>query len=301
MVVYIDRMPSEKHRDYCMTINNYTETERQSVIDQSNVAYLVIGREVGESKTPHLQIYISYLNPRSFNAIKKQFPRAHIETWKYSSHQAAEYCKKEGDFVEFGTIPQQGRRTDIDEVRKVVKTTGSMRSVVDSCDSYQAVRMAEVMMKYYEPARDWQMNVKWYFGESGSGKSYQARIDFSGQDYYTCMTNGKWFEGYDGQSCVIIDDFREDFMKFKEFIQFLDRYEFRVETKGGSRQFRAHNVIITCPYHPNEVFKHTDEDNFQVLRRLTEIWWFRCGEPAMRDSHHVKLIHEYKKKMGWEK
>ena len=262
--------------------------EYTTVCDLSDCRYLVVGKEVGENQTPHLQGFIYYENPRSFKSMKKLLLRAHIEPAKGTPLQASDYCKKDGNFYEYGKLPNQGKRTDLDEVRDIVKTTGSMREVVMTAKSYQSVRMAEIMLKFYEPKRDWEPYVKWYFGSTCVGKSRQARLDFSGQDYYTTMADGKWFEGYDGQENVIIDDFREDFMPYKKLLQFLDRYEYRVETKGGSRQLRARNITITCPSHPNELFKNIDEDNKQLLRRINEIWWFKSNE-VIRDTLHMKL------------
>eukprot|EP00955_Chlamydomonas_euryale_P096662 365026-Chlamydomonas_euryale.AAC.1 len=49
--------------------------------------------------------------------------------------------------------------------------------------------------------------VRWYWGESGSGKT-RAAHEWLGPDTYTCMDNIKWFQGYDRHECVLIDDFR---------------------------------------------------------------------------------------------
>lgn len=282
-----------KARNYSCTLNNWTQEEYDCIYDLDTV-YTTIGKEVGaQSSLPHLHFQLCFKNPVSFEALKKKIPRARIEVTK-KVEDYIRYSQKNGDYIEKGERPKgQGKRTDIDEVRDLVKTTGSMRQVVEKCKSYQTVRMAEVMMKYYEPVRSWKPKVKWYFGETGSGKSYQARIDFSGQDYYTSMADGKWFEGYDAHENVIIDDIRVDFMKYKTLLQFLDRYEFRVETKGGSRQFLARNIIITCPMHPQELYRDIDEDNRQLLRRIDEVWWFKRNEPAIRDCIHLKLLQSF--------
>ena len=82
--------------------------------------------------------------------------------------------------------------------------------------------------------------------------------------------NLKWWEGYDAHPNVLIDDFRKDFCTFHELLRILDRYPYRIEVKGTSRQLLAKRIIITCPYHP-EIIYDTREDIGQLLRRITKI------------------------------
>lgn len=70
-----------KSRAYCFTLNNYTEEEYLSVTSLES-KYLVVGKEKGESGTPHLQGFIYFENPRGFNSVKKSIPRAHLEISK---------------------------------------------------------------------------------------------------------------------------------------------------------------------------------------------------------------------------
>lgn len=100
---------------WCLTINNYTEedciTELPTVL-----RYMVYGKEVGKNGTPHLQMYIYYNNQAKFTAVKKRFPRAHIEVkLPNTTHkQAIEYCKKDGSFVELGEPPaEQGANVNL--------------------------------------------------------------------------------------------------------------------------------------------------------------------------------------------
>jgi len=86
-----------------------------------------------------------------------------------------------------------------------------------------------------------------------------------------CMENTKWFEGYDGHSHVIVDDIREGDYKFQTLIKMIDRYEFRVECKNGSRQFLAKEIYITAPKHPKVMFEFSGEDTYQLIRRIDEI------------------------------
>lgn len=266
---------SSKKRDYLLTINNYTDDEYDLAVEYGTTKcrYSVIGKEIGpECKTPHIHFYIYHKNPISFKSVKKLFPRAHVDLCKGSPLDNFKYCSKDGDFVEFGEMPQQGKRSDIDEIRDVVTETGSMKEVVMVAKSYQAIKVAESILKYCEKPRNWKPSVLWFYGATGTGKSKEA-YEVLGEDCYTCLSTGRWFDGYDAHENVLIDDMRKDFMKFHELLRLLDRYAMRIETKGGTRQFVAKHIIITSAYHPAHMFE-TREDINQLLRRIDEVRLF---------------------------
>ena len=84
------------------------------------------------------------------------------------------------------------------------------------------------------------------------------------------MSTARWWDGYDAHENVIIDDMRKDFCKFHELLRYLHEHPFHVETKGGTRQFLARNIVITSCYSPDQLFE-TREDINQLLRRIDEI------------------------------
>lgn len=93
---------TQRSRGYVMTINNYTEGEYEllkSELHNNTVESYIIGKEIGAKGTKHLQIYVYWKNGKSFNAMKKQFPRAHIEKARGNKQYNYDYCSKEGNFV----------------------------------------------------------------------------------------------------------------------------------------------------------------------------------------------------------
>lgn len=92
---------TKKCRKYVFTINNWSKEELDTItqtLSNKNYRY-IIGKEIGENKTPHLQGYLEANNAISFNVIKKIMPRAHIETAKGSTEQNFKYCSKDNDFI----------------------------------------------------------------------------------------------------------------------------------------------------------------------------------------------------------
>ncbi len=260
---------SGKARSFCLTINNYDQSHIDQ-LKQEKYKYIIIGDEVAPSTgTKHLQVYISYPNPRSFNAIKSIFPTAHIEISAGDAQQNRDYCSKDCILYEDGTLPAQGNRTDIEVCKDIVKSTNSMREVVTHATSVQGVRIAEIWLKYHEPPRNFKPHVIWIYGPSGVGKTKLA-YELAGPKPYTCMKNLKWLEGYDGHETTIIDELRSSFCSFATFLRLIDRYEYRIEQKGSSRQFLSKKIIITSVHAPAAVWD-TNEDIYQLHRRIDEI------------------------------
>lgn len=118
-------MPS-RVRHWCFTLNNYTDDDFSGLSSlPTGVSYLCVGREVGSEGTPHLQGFLSFSNPRQLSGLRRTFfgGRAHWEPAR-SPGPAAEYCKKEGDYIELGHPPAvvgSGARSDIEAFKEAVK------------------------------------------------------------------------------------------------------------------------------------------------------------------------------------
>lgn len=167
---------SKQSRGWCWTLNNYTEEDIESLTSNPH-PYVIFGKETApETGTKHLQGFSYFPNKATFGKIKSLLPKAHIEAMKGTALQAIEYCKKEGDFVELGEPPAQGKRKDLDVIKEKFKKKEPvrMRDVALECSSYQSVRMAEVLLKFHEPKRNWKPEVTWFYGPTGSGKTRRA-------------------------------------------------------------------------------------------------------------------------------
>lgn len=273
-------------RDYTFTINNYTEEDITQVIALKDTAkYVVCGRETGDEGTAHLQGYVYFKSAIVFKSIKKMLPRAHIETAIADAKHNRTYCTKGNDIlIEHGEMPVQGKRTDVEIVKNTLKEGGNMRAVIDMAKSVQTIRMAEIYLKYNEKGRDWKPEVVWYHGSTGSGKTKAAR-EWLGDDVYTPVSY-KWWEGYDGHENVLLDDLRGSFCMYNEMLKLLDRYEFKVECKGGSRQLLAKKIAVTSCYHPRHIW-NTVEDKEQLLRRIDKIVQLGSEVPVECESQII--------------
>ena len=99
-------------RNCCFTVNNYSpedEQELKSLGPKGLVKFIIFGKEVGASGTPHLQGYCE-ASQRAFSVWKRIIGNsAHIESAKGTRAQNKAYCSKEGDFFMFpeGDVPEE--------------------------------------------------------------------------------------------------------------------------------------------------------------------------------------------------
>ncbi len=269
---------AQKFRSWCFTYFPTDETADlrwfKNLATSSQIRYLVMGREhCPKSGKLHFQGYISYNNAKTFKQTKKwfQLDKIHLEPAAGNDIHNQKYCSKENLLIEIGTPLKQGKRSDISEAITILGAKASMSAVLERVHNYQAVRHAELWLKYKEKKRPVEpINVIWIYGSSGSGKTRKVYDDNSGNEIFVPVSY-KWWEGYDAQSIVLIDDIRRDFCKFHELLKLTDIYPFRVETKGGSRQVQFKTLYITAPYSPTEMWEgRCDEDLYQLTRRITQ-------------------------------
>lgn len=112
-------MSRAKH--WCFTLNNYTQDDLDRIAANANFYdYLIYGREVGDSGTPHLQGFVSFPTRVRLNYCVEKIGQAHFTTARNVDH-SIQYCKKDGDYVEYGERPAgKGNRNDLESFKKAV-------------------------------------------------------------------------------------------------------------------------------------------------------------------------------------
>lgn len=108
-----------------------------------------------------------------------------------------------------------------------------------------------------------------YWGPTGTGKSRRAWHE-AGEHAYIKSPLSKWWESYQGQTNIIIDEFR-GIIDIAHLLLWLDRYPCFVEVKGGSVPLLATNFWICSNLHPREWYREIDELTYKALERRLEI------------------------------
>jgi len=278
----------QRKRRYCFTLNNFTDEELTSVRlsfgdsgrDVHHINYACFGIERGDSGTPHLQGFIAFSNPKSFQSVKgiPGLQRIHLEACRGTVSHNIDYCSKEGNFEEYGNRPLQGSRSDLERVAQLVGEGKSLMDIAEEApiEFIKFSKGIEKLVALRQPYRQWKTEVYWYYGPTGTGKSKTAFEEAAmANSYYVKDPTGKWWDGYVGQEVVIIDDYRRDFCTFASLLRLFDRYPMSIEFKGGTTQFLGKKIFITTPKDPTATWDtRTSEDIAQLLRRITVVKLF---------------------------
>ncbi len=101
---------------WCFTLNNFTENEHGALVQRfrdmrenhgEDIPYwFIIGKEVGDNGTPHLQGYIKMKDPHKrfrpcpkFAIVRDGKQAIHWEKAKCGMDVNYNYCKKDGDYI----------------------------------------------------------------------------------------------------------------------------------------------------------------------------------------------------------
>lgn len=301
-----------KLRNMCFTWNNPDDLERieAKLRAWKGVSYMVYGQEVSKTGTPHLQGYAEFENQKAWSTVKNMMEGAHFEPRYGPAEDASKYCQKgeqshenwefEGvdspDFgknakvTEWGEMSQQGQRNDLSPACAMIQHGASIRAVAKEYpETYVRYHKGLLSLKcmLIEP-RDSVPEVGVYWGATGTRKSLDARkwLGFASSKDPPWVWHPqceRWFDGYEGQDKVIFEEFRGQ-LPLGMLLSLLDRYDCRVQYKGGMVEFRATQICITSPVHPREWYKledlHGSEKLDQLYRRIT--WRVDCNEKELK-------------------
>lgn len=112
-----------------------------------------------------------------------------------------------------------------------------------------------------------------FWGDTGTGKSRRA-WDEAGLSAYPKSPSTKFWDGYQDQGNVVIDEFRGD-IGISHLLRWLDRYPVLVETKGSGVVLSARTIWITSNLPPTSWYPGLDGDTTSALLRRLNVVHFR--------------------------
>lgn len=216
----------------------------------------------------HLQGYVEFIKPCRASGVSKQLglavPSPHLEVAKGTQEQNIKYCSKSDTRVagpwEFGTRAVNGRRKDLDEVANLIQSGSTLSEVcavhpVPYIMYRRGIEALCTRMAYEESQVFRELRVSVYYGTAGTGKTRRA-VEESTDGGYFILDQGDrvWFDGYESQDTLIIDDFY-GWIKYGMLLRILDGYQYRAEVKGGFIYARWTKVIITSNDHPDRWYQ----------------------------------------------
>lgn len=231
-------------------------------------AYLIIGKEFGDSGTPHLQGFVQFCSKKSLVGLKKFNPRIHWEATKGSIDQNIQYCSKANDFMEYGIKPMDvkqkaecGKRS-LEERWKLARSGQFEQLAPENIKVYEYIYRKNITCLDRE-----LLDNQWIWGPSGCGKSKYVRDTYP---TFYLKPMSKWWDGYNGEDVVCLDDVDP---KHAEWLGYFlkiwcDHYVFNAEVKGCMLRIRPKTVIVTSQF-PLEIVFPNAEDREALSRRFT--------------------------------
>lgn len=269
---------------FCFTINNPSESELsdlQALEEDPNIEYLIFGLEGTQlERTVHYQGFVCFKKRCSAKRLKRDLGgRAHVEvTGARNLEKAAVYCKKEGNFSEYGILPKRdsgkGRRSDLLAIRDEIVSGASRREVSERYFSTWVIhrRAFGEYRSMLAPRRNTPSEVFVFWGSTGVGKTRRV-VDAEPGLWISPDNSLTWFDGYEGQDAVLFDDFvgcprgQIDFL-----LKMLDRYPMNVPIKGAFINWAPKRIYFTSNLPPEEWFPDLNPLRFAaLLRRLKTV------------------------------
>lgn len=228
----------------------------------------------GDTGYLHWQVLVCFERKVRRARVKTLFgEQLHCEPTRSSA--ANDYVWKEdtrvqGTQFELGKLPfQRNKETDWEAIRDAAKA-GNLNSEEIPADVYIRCynSLTKIKKDHLDPVAQVR-EVQVYVGPTGVGKSRRAWDEASFQAYPK-DPNTKFWDGYQGQPNVVIDEFRGK-IDISNILRWTDRYPVAVETKGSGVVFSASKIWITSNLHPRDWYPDLDQETKDALMRRLNV------------------------------
>ena len=228
-----------------------------------------------ETNYLHWQICVCFNRKLRLAGVKSFFGgTCHAELSR--SDAAREYVWKDDTAIEqtrfeLGELPlRRSDKRDWDRILESAKS-GKFNSIP-----------SDVLVRYYGSIKRirqdnlqpvaMERSVHVFWGNTGLGKSRRAWAE-AGMDAYPKDPRTKFWDGYNGQKHVVIDEFRGG-IDVAHLLRWLDRYPVIVEIKGSSTCLVAECIWITSNLSPNDWYPDLDIQTRDALHRRLNVVHF---------------------------
>lgn len=250
----------DRCRKYIGVLNNYSDKEYEhlKVVTQKCERF-IIGKEIGESGTPHLQMYIEFKNAIAFNTLKGWNERVHWEKAKGNIKENYNYCSKDGDFVQKNMLTKQ------DEIK--IKLLDRYKDVV--WKDWQQDLLSLILGSPDDRTINWV-----YDFEGNSGKSFLKKYIALTTECLVC--DGKKNDVLNQLKTVCIDNNKDikiilldvprhnkDFINYGLLEQLKDGHVYSGKYEGGEIYLDKIHVVVFSNDEPD--YSKFSKDRWNVI------------------------------------
>lgn len=267
-----------------------------------------------ETKKEHLQGYSYRKSACTMKAMKKWLGQEtiHLQVAGGTAEQNKLYCQKgiqskeewteqkgegpnygkEAMIFECGTIPKQGVRQDIIDLRDSISSKRCLSDML--CEDVNLAALAQFgrfsdmvfQASLKKRTRLWrELEVIVHHGATGTGKT---RVPYDLGAYKWEPVTPEWWDGYDGENILLIDEFYGQ-LKPARMLAILDGYQLRLPIKGGHTYAQWTKIYITSNVHPDEWYGDNVPDAVKCAleRRITTVVKFPRSPTIEKTSTEV--------------
>lgn len=245
--------PSSSHDTprikWCFTLNNWSKEELCAILKffRDSCNFSIMGEEIGEQGTKHLQGYFEIKTKKRLGWIKNNVnTRLHLEKAKGNKQQNIEYCSKEG-----GNIYIDGRLKRTPNVLTYDKLYDWQKEVADICDDQDSFD------KY-------ERSIFWYWDEAGN-KGKTALAKYLVKNHGAIAMNGKASDckcaiakmvEEKGQGpdvvCFTIPRDKEGYVSYSVLEEIKDGLIFSGKYESKSLLIASPLIFVFANFHPDE-------------------------------------------------
>lgn len=287
-------MPGAKN--WLFTYNNPAGLiDLQELEDNHDLERGVYQEEVGENGTHHLQGYLGFKVRKTLKYLRDYVePDAHYTVARGSPAQNEEYCTKEDTRVpgseihRLGTFDEvaMGKRNDLVRLRDAVNEG---QTFVQLSQNPLTLPALAGHMPFYNalkkelkaPVERDDVKVIFHYGPAGTGKTHCCGDRNPATTYL--YDGGDFWEGYTGQTKLILDEFGGHVCTPLRFNRICDKYPVNINIKNGFEWLAATEIHITSNYTPSKWWKDGTKYNREALTR------------RIHECHHHYEYQRYEK------
>lgn len=254
-------------------------------MNEELVDYVVYQYEIcPETGKEHVQGYAELKKQTDFNVVKEKVfndNKIHLEKANGTGPQNRRYCTKEDsrkpgtDPYEKGRMKRPGTRNDIHSfVEQIGKITTSQaielfpNQFIKYHRGYEKILFEKTKQEAITQFR--KITVYAHVGKTGTGKTRKVYEDNGYENVYSLQGQGQtstWFDGYDGQRVLLIDDFY-GWIPMHTLLNYLDGYPLRLPIKGSFTYAKWDLVYFTSNREVSEWWKvEFKEEEWEAFKR----------------------------------
>ena len=272
-------MANSTVRRFCWTLNNYTELEVEEAkrfIDEK-CKYGIFGKEVAPNTgCLHLQGFCNLKKPMRFSTIKSvSITESILRRQMDPTKKTKNTVQRQATFIERVRLTTKGEEQTWRPLYLPYRTEKSphpkwslnymapciSNTIVESKNTYTSCDQCNQGI--------FSLNCGCIGDHPDRGKSRRALEEATawGESIYY-KPRGLWWDGYEQQICVIIDDFY-GWIKYDEILKICDRYPYKVQVKGAFQEFTSKYIWITSNCDTDDWYRFSGYSNAALERRIT--------------------------------